>query len=412
MQDHNDIILWDKASLDSETDEDEVDDELALPMILADYDLVEKRKLLHFKKKHSEREWETELLRREDAIQKQHDLERLKQMFNKSQAVEQNAKKRLKVKTLNEIVNDEEKLSDGEEESSDDDLFNDDEVEAFSSKFISDKNEARIEPKREGFNEQVGSKRLHRNNERSYDEDSDDNEQEIDEEVDDEEEIFSDDSDEEPTEGDKADIDESVAASYQDCLKLQLRRSQIESLVNEPFFERAVVKSFVRLSVGVSNDVAVYLMAEIVGVKDSYKPYKLDNGKLTQMRLDLAVGNSIKRFRISLVSNSRIAQTEFDDYVTRLKSRGLQPITQNVLAQRRKTLKELAHNHQYTHNEIDSMVSKKMGLNKAVTTNNSSALENLKKKLEKALSSKDWENVDAIKKEIEKIEEVMKNEKV
>ena len=106
--------------------------------------------------------------------------------------------------------------------------------------------------------------------------------------------------------------DDSPAASYEECLKLQMRRNQIERLVNEPYCEDALKNTFVRLSLGMSNGVAVYLMAEIVAVKDSFKPYILENGKQTQIRLDLAVGNSTKRFRISLISN-RFGTVQYTD---------------------------------------------------------------------------------------------------
>lgn len=206
--------------------------------------------------------------------------------------------------------------------------------------------------------------------------------------------------------------DDSPIAGYDDCLKLQLRRNQIESTVNEPYFESLVRQSFVRVSLGMKQGVAVYLMAEIKSVKDSFKSYKLDNGKQTSVRLDLAIGNSIKRFRISLISNRRISENEYNEYIGRLKSNNIAPMTVNAVTNRRKELKELTQNHKYTNEEIEVMLDKKGSLNKALDTNNSQTLGNLKKKLAEMLGAKDFDQVDKIQKDIEKLESVISNEKV
>ena len=68
---------------DEEIDDDELDDELALPEELLGISLKEKRELFKFKNSHTEIEWELELDKRTDVLNKKKDMERLKRMNQK-----------------------------------------------------------------------------------------------------------------------------------------------------------------------------------------------------------------------------------------------------------------------------------------------------------------------------------------
>lgn len=57
-----------------------MEEELALPSLLHSLDKQTKRQLLAFKRTHNEREWEEEILRRQDMLAKQIDMERLQRM--------------------------------------------------------------------------------------------------------------------------------------------------------------------------------------------------------------------------------------------------------------------------------------------------------------------------------------------
>ena len=133
------------------------------------------------------------------------------------------------------------------------------------------------------------------------------------------------------------------------------------------------MNTFVRVSLGMNNGIAVYLMAEVVDVKDTYKPYVLENGQTTKIRLDLAIGKSIKRFRISLISNRRITESEYAEYLSKLKLSNSKPKSIMELNEKRQSLKELTHNHKYTNLEIENMVNKKHR-NKSVVTNHSNGM--------------------------------------
>lgn len=66
----------------NDLDEEDIDDELALPSNIASsiQSIEEKKELLQFKRSHSEVEWEEELLKRGESIDRRVDFERLKRM--------------------------------------------------------------------------------------------------------------------------------------------------------------------------------------------------------------------------------------------------------------------------------------------------------------------------------------------
>lgn len=68
------------AGFDSEMEEEDIDEELALPDVLQHIGYADKKELLRFKRAHNEIEWEEEVLRRSDLLARRIDMERLKKM--------------------------------------------------------------------------------------------------------------------------------------------------------------------------------------------------------------------------------------------------------------------------------------------------------------------------------------------
>eukprot|EP00598_Pedospumella_elongata_P004660 CAMPEP_0184971838 /NCGR_PEP_ID=MMETSP1098-20130426/3987_1 /TAXON_ID=89044 /ORGANISM="Spumella elongata, Strain CCAP 955/1" /LENGTH=763 /DNA_ID=CAMNT_0027494033 /DNA_START=71 /DNA_END=2362 /DNA_ORIENTATION=- len=71
---------------DSDIGDDDINEELALPPVLAGISNAEKRELYRFKRAHNERDWEEEILRRSDLLARKIDMERLKSMSKKGGA--------------------------------------------------------------------------------------------------------------------------------------------------------------------------------------------------------------------------------------------------------------------------------------------------------------------------------------
>jgi hypothetical protein len=136
---------------------------------------------------------------------------------------------------------------------------------------------------------------------------------------------------------------------------------------------------YVRVNTGDLNGIPVYVMAEIVSIKYGFKQYRIDD-KFTDIRIDLAIGNNLKRFRANLISNSRFTQAEFDLYVSRMRAVPKKLISLKVINylklyflplfffsfffqeayEKRQILRSFV-NHKYTDEEVRRMIIKKRG---------------------------------------------------
>jgi hypothetical protein len=92
-----------------------------------------------------------------------------------------------------------------------------------------------------------------------------------------------------------------------------LRRSKIEQWVDEPFFEKTLIGSFVR--VGINKREVV--IAEVKEVKDDENSmYSLTTGKKTGKYLKLLITedkpDKMKWYKINQTSNQEISYQDFD----------------------------------------------------------------------------------------------------
>jgi RNA polymerase-associated protein RTF1 len=213
--------------------------------------------------------------------------------------------------------------------------------------------------------------------------------------------------------------DDSPVAGLDFYLRIQSRRMVLEKWLSEPFFEQAVVGTFLRLSIGECDGQAVYRMCEVIAVEYNQRPYRLESGKMCGVRLTVSLAGSVKKgSKISVVSNSRITHNEFGVFVVEMQkaterngpSENTHLLTENqVNARRQKQLK--ASRHVYTHTEIRDMVRKKSGMNKALVTEYSTAMESLIKKRDEARVDKDLDALEAVQKTIDMLEAESKKQK-
>uniref|UniRef100_A0A7S4BIC5 Plus3 domain-containing protein n=1 Tax=Chrysotila carterae TaxID=13221 RepID=A0A7S4BIC5_CHRCT len=137
--------------------------------------------------------------------------------------------------------------------------------------------------------------------------------------------------------------------------RIRLTRSKIEKWLVEPYFEKVVVGCFVRLGIGKANERPIYRVAEVMGVKDGYKPYRMGE-RMTNKRLDLKIGGSSRAVQMDTISNHNFEISELNTYERIMREEGLKGKTQNEIDEKLRDLMSYK-DYAYTDQEISQMVS-------------------------------------------------------
>ena len=362
--------------------------QLNLPEGLKSARKGELQELLQFKRTHTEIQWEAELVRRQDALSKALDFERLKKMkgeMKKAPASKKGGKKGTIESDDDDDIfgeSDEEDLGDLPEpkaavllDSDDDDsiLFDSDDEREMSKKPAKGKKAAAAKKPSEK------KKATKKTKKRSRDDDEDDAyaDDALDDAVSEGEEA---DEEEKAMEVVEEEKDESGPAELIDYLKIQTRRKFIETILSEPYFADALEGTFVRLVVGEMNGEAVYRMCEVLSVEDGPRKYQLpDTKQMTMLRMTVAIGPKTKsRVKFTDVSNRRITQEELSVYLDALgETRTGKAMTKNQVIRMKAKRDKTVAGHKYTKEEIDDMIMKKTGVSKVGQTTFDIALQNI-----------------------------------
>jgi hypothetical protein len=124
--------------------------------------------------------------------------------------------------------------------------------------------------------------------------------------------------------GDEAVDDEAVPGRLEHLLPVVLSRDTIEGWLSHGFFEALVKGCFVRLGVGTTPaGKPHYHLAQIVGVENDPKPYRVMRRETRKTLLVRLGGESLRAFRISYVSNSPPLAAEFAEWHRGAASRGV-----------------------------------------------------------------------------------------
>ena len=135
----------------------------------------------------------------------------------------------------------------------------------------------------------------------------------------------------------EGELDEDVEAGFEEVEGALVTRAKIAEWVEEPFFEEVMLEQFVRIAMGsrtteTGDKVSVYKLALVTEVVERKagkfqtfetspvirSPYPIDDGngnvKQTAFWLKLRIGTAEATFPISVVSSSKLAEDEFEDY--------------------------------------------------------------------------------------------------
>mmetsp|Transcript_52103 Transcript_52103/g.86375 ORF Transcript_52103/g.86375 Transcript_52103/m.86375 type:complete len:562 (-) Transcript_52103:524-2209(-) len=143
-------------------------------------------------------------------------------------------------------------------------------------------------------------------------------------------------------------------ADPQQLERIRLTRSRLEKWIVEPFFDKVVCGCFVRIGIGKNDDRPIYRVAEIVSVKDGFRPYTMGENTTTK-RLELRIGDSRKFFQMSFVSNQNFELSELQKYEVQDERDNVPPKTMRQVEEKVTQLKE-AKEYSYSNEEVQKMV--------------------------------------------------------
>ena len=369
----------------------EISNELSLPDVLNSLTRHEKLELLVFKRSHNEIDWEEELLQRQEHIAREIDRERLKRMTASDKVAKSRSKKsKMTIEDSDDDLSDFGGIADAMD-GSDSDLFDSDEEREILAKKAEKVSASSEKSKSKAATEKKSAR-----------EDSDDD---LYDEI-------GDDVDAMEVEGGMKANQEDISepADLSDYLTIQTRRDMIEKWLKEPYFRAVVEGTYVRLMVGALDDpvtgkkVPVYRMCQVVEITENASriPFMPGSKSYTTMRLTVAVGSKQKtRVKFHDVSNSRIKQTEFDQYLEEIENDATEArrLSKNEVKFIKNERVTVAKEHKYSKEEVNAMIQKRSGLSKAAHTTHKGALENLEYEIEKAKEEGRLDDLDKISRE-------------
>lgn len=157
---------------------------------------------------------------------------------------------------------------------------------------------------------------------------------------------------------------------------ITLPRRRLGKWCNEPFFDQAVLKCFVKLFVGEDPDgKRCYRLCRIVEIGTSKQAYQLPQVKKetpvsTSKMLMLQFGSNTKLFPLRLVSDAKPTQADVNQYETAMKTARLQDeiVSKGEAIRLRRLQDELINNFTYTTEDVERQL--KENKKKGATTGN------------------------------------------
>lgn len=107
---------------------------------------------------------------------------------------------------------------------------------------------------------------------------------------------------------------EDMRATYKDIRDITIRRSKIEQWVDEPFFQKTMIGSLVKVAVAQNK----FRMGEIKSIIEKVgSDYSMTNGKKTNVQLNLMITQnkpeSIKSYKLNQISNQEVTEADYEE---------------------------------------------------------------------------------------------------
>ena len=161
-----------------------------------------------------------------------------------------------------------------------------------------------------------------------------------------------------------------VEADVADYVKVTIPRRRLSRWCHEPFFEDAVTNMYVKLAVGKDSQKlkSCYRPCQIVGVETrpaeyTFPPEKNSDKKpvSTNKVLRLKFGNSIRAFRMALISDSKPQEDDVKALISHLRDNRLnnEILSKKRAIKLRKLQDKLVNNYTYTREDIEKSIAAK-----------------------------------------------------
>jgi len=197
---------------------------------------------------------------------------------------------------------------------------------------------------------------------------------------------------------------EDLQIQFEDVKKMQITRDMLVNWVDEPFFEQ-VIGGFVRLGIGAdpqTPDRIVYRMCEIEAITKTNVAYAVEKRKKVDKQLLLRHGRDKREFRIEVISNGVLDETEFLAWrATMLKSRRKIPTKSDAEAYV-KRISDTVKNYVYSESDVLRKVQRQKEIrNKPV--NITSEKEELKRRIKYFKEKGELDKVKPLQDQLERV---------
>ncbi|KAH8333082.1 hypothetical protein KR074_004591, partial [Drosophila pseudoananassae] len=195
--------------------------------------------------------------------------------------------------------------------------------------------------------------------------------------------------------------DESVVTTREQLSRAILTRSQLESLLDKPIFEKTVIGCFVRVNIGFDGLANANRIYQIVGMQQDRKVYQL-GGKSTNVVLRLRYGVQECHSSMDVVSNQPVTQNEFYLWSGTWQS-DLKALT--LLSEIAKKQEDIAHamEYEFTEGDVEKLIqSKRQAAPKRVTPAYKKVCLIMER--DQAMGLNDMEKVQSIDKKIQELD--------
>mmetsp|Transcript_3113 Transcript_3113/g.4266 ORF Transcript_3113/g.4266 Transcript_3113/m.4266 type:complete len:578 (+) Transcript_3113:442-2175(+) len=200
---------------------------------------------------------------------------------------------------------------------------------------------------------------------------------------------------------------EDERLTLEDVNALCLKRTFLEQKCEESYFDRMVAGFFVRVGMTGTSDKRVYLLTQVVSVKELPKRYTLGSKK-TNKYLTLGIGTSTKQFSMDVVSNSPVDAEEFSRWSKQMEKFKLPIMTKQQAQEKMKELDRF-RNYVYTEQDINKMIEKRKK-EKNLPMNLSAERARLLSLKVTAQESGNLEEVENLSKALELVEQKIKKQ--